>query len=313
MEQQMQMEEAAMAEIFDDEEENKQNEAKEAAIREIEQRHGVYRVQDLIATFITDYADLEKRYVRDCAKKEQKIHELEDQNMDLKSSIAVLESRLASTNKQVKFALTKPTNCPLRQRINHLEQTNKRLLHQHNQMKKQLQELEAQRDVFVSTHEVNTRTPEEARRKTFESSFASHEQRQERYIIELQSERKVMQQKLAIVKMEAITSQLRSFLPIHDAAHTKTDSLLQNDEQHLHSSPKGQITSFTDSLHDVATHEKLLQQIQELKQSLKARDHELLEQKKSFELREKGWSAHISEAIRVSRETFHEGRVHFFM
>ncbi|KAL3924009.1 MAG: hypothetical protein SGILL_001310, partial [Bacillariaceae sp.] len=119
--QQRRLEQNAMKEAFP----NERNENPIAAQNGADEK---MPAGELIANITSDYAHLEARYKRDAAKNAKRIRNLEQKNHTLAASVSVLEERVTSTNKNVKFALnidssksSATNNNVYRQRINDLE------------------------------------------------------------------------------------------------------------------------------------------------------------------------------------------------
>lgn len=198
---QMQLEEAALDGCF--------GERKTVEVQEIEEQYGS-RIEDLIAKQFTDYSALEDRYKRDRADSTQKITELQAALLDSEASVAVLENRIAE-GKSVKFSL-KPSSNVYRERINFVERSNERLAATNKRLMERLDNLESrisqpsrlvqQANVIDGTKITSDDSDERLRESQAQIAF-------------LKNENEFKEKKIALLRVEAITYQLRN-LPPHD-------------------------------------------------------------------------------------------------
>jgi hypothetical protein len=263
-----------------------------------------FPILDLVVKLTSDYTHLEERYKRDAAESLRKQQQLEKQNQTLKANVAVLEDRLTKHNKSaVKFSLNDShnNNNAYRRRINDLETDNVKLLLQQEEMRKRLDDLESSRFELGSNAGSTYNTHDKYQSKHTESSVAM-----------LREELAVTNQKMALLRMRAISYQVRNFLPGPNDDLTgqtsmdhgwkskrgRRDQYSSSDEET--SSPASDNNNNNDDDSSSNSTDGLRTTVQDLKHILLRKDKELDQQRSQFETRERQLLAQLMEFYEVA-------------
>ena len=229
-EERQQLEEDALNELYDED----ISEDKMEIIDALAQKYGC-RIQQLISMLLTDYADIEARYKRDQLANTKGMVQLQSQTQELKATVAVLEEQLKE--KELKYPVTLSSSF-LVQRIHQLERE-KRIVQESNQeLKEKVRQAdeskepvlqEKQQEIERLTLEKNSadmlalalqdqRYREKSRNTAASSAvhlkLTERIQEQNKDMVRLQKELQGKNERIAVLRSEAINYQIRSF-PIY--------------------------------------------------------------------------------------------------
>ncbi len=277
-ERQIQLEEVALEESFGG--------TKTMEVLEIEERYGS-RIQDLISKQIMDYCTLEIRYKRDRAESSKKISDLQAAIGNLEASVVVLESRIAG-EKSVKFSLKRNSNI-YRERINVLERTNAKLIATNGQLLERLASLE-------SRLSQPSRWTQELVRYTNNTSndFDERLRESQRKITFLMKAIEFKDKRIALLRAEAITYQLRNLPPTQYAVD------LSDDETTHEGIDQGQKNEESKEYYNECKSANHLQeQLQALQETLLRKDREIAEQQRLSQAREEVLSVQLDAARNI--------------
>jgi hypothetical protein len=271
--------------------------------RQYDEGNKQFPTLDVVAKLISDYATLEARYKRDAAESVRKQKQLEQQNQTLKANLAVLEDRLASHNKSaVKFSLNESHNNNVyRRRVNDLETTNALLLLQQEELKKRLKDLQSSK-LELGSNDWSGCNPKD--KHQFEDERPS--------LAMLQEELAVTKKKMALLRMRAISYQVRNFLPAPNdnlmGQSVKDSRWNSNRARQDQYSSSDEDTSASSTLNDDDHDDEssnatagLRAKVQDLKFILLRKDKELDEQRSQYQIRERELLAQLQDAYKVAR------------
>jgi hypothetical protein len=273
LQEQQALEEEALDEIFD--------EHKKQAVADLEERHGC-RAQELISKLLVDYADMEERYKRDRAEKDKTVDKLMAENAELKSVVGVLGEH--------NFVFSQNNNRVFLKRISQLERTNERLQDFQATMKERIEELEEEK---CKRANVVTTLPSSSEHPAVDTTtignleaISDMEELRRRLkdlaktIAKLQTERSFQDEKIAVLKWQAVNHQMRNY--------PKQDDV--GEETHRANLPTG-LESTSPSV------DELQEEIDLLKDILLQKDREVVKERKRFAQREASLLARFKDVV----------------
>jgi hypothetical protein len=291
-EQQRRLEQNAMKEVF-----SKENNNTSVASSRGDQKQPA---QELIAKLMSDHTLLEERYKRDGAKNAQRIRDLEQKNESLLASISVLEERMASNNKNVKFSLTidcskhLSANSAYRHRINDLEKTNARLLLRYNETKQRLDD--------IQNRQASNRPTGNHSIHTGRNGVASPEH-----------QLAICKEQMAVLRTKAITYQLQTFEGnlTGSTKHGKGDPYASSGSETL--SAAGSSSNDEEGLSSQGSSGAAAMSIRDLKELLKRKDRDLERQREKSHAREKELLAQLQEVYKASKQSLSPQNNRYFL
>jgi len=138
---------------------------------------------------------------------------------------------------------------------------------------------------------------------------------QEKNHFQLTKDLQMKEEKLHLLRAEAITYQFRNLPLIENGkSSTKEDCDRVEDENDDFTSSDDEPSSLADLTDGLdAPTKNAEQQVQDMKEILVMKDRELLEQKKDFERREQILQARLDEALATNKGSLNIGHVQFFL
>jgi len=293
LEEQRKLEEEALEEIFDDDDDvdNKDvdtdvatdDDTTKRRLTALKERHGGCRVEELISKLLTDYSDLEARYKRDRTEDQKTIDRLREENETLNSTVKVL------TEKSFAFGNNNHNNHKIYlKRISQLERANERLQHSRATLKERievLQEEKCQQQLGSVENSTSSDTTsglpdplDYHNNETYDASSNVHELRRRlkdhaKTIAKLQIEQSHKEKKIAALKWQAVNHQLRKDLCPDD---------VNNNDKAKSTAP---------------TEEARQDEIDLLKDTLLQKDREIVKERKRFAQREASLLARFKDVV----------------